>query len=155
MQMVLDDNEFTNDQLLEYMKKAYGTQINGNPFGLNILNRWIERGNIAQAYGGNKIEKVVRLEDAGNIRIITVRNLSKSDIESFYGSLNDYEKTLNKKRAVQKIHGSKKPRKLRTELYYQLLGSRNTTIKTKVILPSNYKELGITSKQRKPAGKRK
>ena len=113
------------------------------------MNRWIEIGNIPEAYGGNKILKTQLYKQLGDLCILTIENLSREDIEYTYGSLDDYEIVHTKKRKVPVIPYNKKPKKIRTELYYQLAGSKDNTkkLKGKSVLPNNWKELGIRSDQ--------
>jgi len=57
--------------------------------------------------------------------------------------------TKNKKRRADKIANYTTPRKQRTELYYKILGSKNTTKKTlkQSTIPNYFKEAGGKSNQ--------
>jgi hypothetical protein len=103
---------------------------------------------LPDAYGGNRILKVDRYKELDNLRIITVERLSRGDIEAVYGALSNFKETLNKFRAQTPRIRS---RKLRTELYYQLLGSRGR--RKAVVIPDDYRMVGIRENQFK-RGKR-
>ena len=119
MKFEFEFNEFTVWDLLEYLQWAYGTQISGQPFTIHNVNVWIRMKKIADAYGGNRILRVDRYGELENIRILTIEHLNREDIEAVLSKLSEFKETLNKSRAT--IPRTSK-QKLRTELYYQLLG---------------------------------
>jgi hypothetical protein len=129
--------------LLEYLKRAYGAQIGGQPFTIHNVNVWIRMKKLPDTYGGNRILQVDRYKELENLRVITIERLDREDIETVYGALSDFKETLNKQRArtpeIRKV-------KSRTELYYQLLGKTGRKGKAMAI-PDNYKEMGIRENQ--------
>lgn len=138
-----EPNEFTTWDLLEYMDRAYGAQVSGQPFTIHNVNVWIRLGKLPEAYGGNRILRVDRYKDFGNLRIITIEHLDREDIEAAFGALCNFKERLNKSRA----RVCRTPRrKLRTEFYYRLLGSRGKRDKT-IVIPDNYRMLGIRENQ--------
>jgi hypothetical protein len=148
MEFEFESNEFTTWDLLEYLQRAYGAQVSGQPFTISNVNVWIRMKKLPDAYGGNRILKVDRYKELDNLRIITVERLSRGDIEAVYGALSNFKETLNKFRAQTPRIRS---RKLRTELYYQLLGSRGR--RKAVVIPDDYRMVGIRENQFK-RGKR-
>ena len=143
MQFEFESNEFTAWDLLEYLQRAYGSQISGQPFAIHNVNVWIRIKKLPDAYGGNRISLLVRYKELRNLRVITIEHLNREDIEAVYGSLSRFKETLNRRRAKPpKV----RKQKLRTELYYQLLGSRGKRSKA-IAIPDNYKEMGIRENQ--------
>jgi hypothetical protein len=58
MKILFEENEFTTNELLNYLKAAYRIQINGTPFSHYNINNWIRNGKIPEAYGNHKISNV-------------------------------------------------------------------------------------------------
>ncbi|MBN8856568.1 MAG: hypothetical protein BGO55_24045 [Sphingobacteriales bacterium 50-39] len=143
MRIEFEGNEFTTWDLLEYLQRGYGTQISGQPFTIYNVNCWIRIKKLPDAYGGNRILQVDRYKELGNLRILTIERLNREDIEAVYGSLSKFTETLNKRRANMPREGK---RKLRTELYYQLLGSKGKRSRA-LVISDNYKEMGIRENQ--------
>ncbi|HVU54940.1 MAG TPA: hypothetical protein VHD83_07785 [Puia sp.] len=142
MRIEFEANEFTAWDLLEYLQRGYGTQVSGQSFTIHNINAWIRIKKLPDAYGGNRILRVDRYKEIGNLRILTIEHLNREDIEAVYGSLNEFTEALNKRRAdMPRI----RKKKLRTELYYQLLGSQGK--RTQTLIPDNYKEIGIRENQ--------
>ena len=141
MNIEFEDNEFTSHELLDYLKKAYGSQINGAPFYAYNINNWIRIGKIPTAYGDHKILKVVTIPEFNNHRVITIEGLTR-DI------LNDLD-LMEFKLKSEKITKTKRPRKHRTTFYFQTLKKlgKQYTRKTLLILPENWKEVGIKTNQ--------
>jgi hypothetical protein len=147
-----EDNEFTSWEILEYLKNVYGTQINGSPFkNINIQN-WIRIRKLPDAYGGCKIIKTTRYKELYNLLVLTIDGLRRSELTEVVGSVSAFKETLNKRRAIDKIPFSKKPRKQRTKLYYQILkkAGKQYTKKTlkQATLPEDWKSAGIKGNQR-------
>lgn len=143
MKYEFGSNEFTSWDLLEYLQRAYGTQVSGQPFTIHNINVWIRMKKIADAYGGNKILRVDRYGELENLRILTIEHLDREDIEAVLGKLSEFKETLNKSRASTP---RRRKQKLRTDLYYQLLGGREKRSKA-IAIPDNYKEMGIKENQ--------
>lgn len=153
MEYEFESNEFTTWGLLEYLKRAYGAQINGQPFTIHNVNAWIRMKKLPDAYGGSRILQVDRYKDLDNLRVLTIGHLNREDIEAVYGSLSEFTETLNRRRAdTPRI----RKKKNRTELYYQLLGSKGKRSRA-LAIPDNYKEMGIRENQfkGKPASKKR
>jgi len=153
MKIEFEANEFTTWDLLEYLQRGYGTQISGQPFTIHNVNAWIRIKKLPDAYGGNRILQVDRYKELDNLRVLTIEHLDREDIEAAYGSLREFTETLNKRRAdMPRI----RKKKLRTELYYQLLGSKGKRTQT-LVIPDNYKEMGIRENQfiGRPASKKR
>jgi hypothetical protein len=143
MDIKFEQNEFTTSDLLEYLRRGYGSQISGERFSIHNINVWVRMGKIADAYGGNKILRADRYKELGNIRILTIEHLNRSDIEYAYGAFGRFMETINKARAKPP---KARKQKLRTEFYYQLLGGRGRRGKA-IVIPDNYKEVGIRENQ--------
>jgi hypothetical protein len=143
MKFEFESNELIAWDLLEYMQRAYGAQISGQPFTTHNINIWIRMKKLPDAYGGNRILRVDRYKELENLRVLTIEHLNREDIEAVYGSLSQFKETLNKRRAKP---SKARKQKLRTELYYQLLGSRGKRSKA-ITIPDNYKEMGIRENQ--------
>jgi hypothetical protein len=141
MNIEFEDNEFTSHELLDYLKRAYGSQINGAPFSAYNINNWIRIGKIPMAYGDHQIIKVVVAPEFNDNRVITVEGLTR-DILSDLGLLGFH---LKSKKTVR----TKRPRKHRTQFYYQTLKKlgKQYTRKTLTILPENWREVGIKANQ--------
>lgn len=141
MNIEFEDNEFTSRELLNYLKRAYGSQINGAPFSAYNINNWIRIGKIPTAYGDHRILKVVITPEFNNYRVITIEGLTR-DILSDLG-------LLGFKLKPEKTAKAKRPRKHRTPFYYQTLKKlgKQYTRKTLSILPENWKQVGIKANQ--------
>lgn len=145
MTYCFDDNEFSKWDLLEYVSRAYGTQISGEPFSIHNVNVWIRVKKLPDAYGGNRILDVIRYNQLDGLTMIHIDQLSRSDIEAVYGKLSEFTRALNHSRAVTPRLKGKGKRKQRTELYHQILKDRKSL--QKPAIPNNYKELGIKENQ--------
>jgi hypothetical protein len=141
MNIEFEDNEFTSHELLDYMKGAYGSQINGAPFSAYNINNWIRMGKIPTAYGDHRILQVVITPEFNNYRVITIEGLTR-DIKD---ALDLMEFKSQSGKAVK----TKRPRKHRTTFYFQTLKKlgKQYTRKTLSVLPKNWKEVGIKSNQ--------
>ncbi len=141
MNIHFEDNEFTSHELLDYLKRAYGSQINGALFSAYNINNWIRIGKIPTAYGDHRILKVVITPEFNNYRVITIEGLTR-DI------LNDLDLMEFKLQSGKKSK-TKRPRKHRTSFYFQTLEKlgKQYTRKTLSILPENWKEVGIKTNQ--------
>lgn len=143
MIFTFEQNEFTTWDLLEYMERAYGAQVSGQPFTIYNVNVWIRMKKLPDAYGGNRILHDDRYKELGNLRVITIAHLNREDIEAAYGTLGRFTEALNKSRAqTPRI----RKQKLRTELYYRQLGSRGRKGKA-IAIPDNYMMVGIKENQ--------
>jgi hypothetical protein len=141
MNIEFEENEFTSHELLDYLKRAYGSQINGAPFSAYNINNWIRIGKIPMAYGDHRILKVVVTPEFNNYRVITIEGLTR-DILSDLELLGFNLKSGNTVK-------TKRPRKQRTQFYFQTLKKlgKQYTRKTLSILPENWKEVGIKANQ--------
>jgi hypothetical protein len=143
MIFTFEANEFTTWDLLEYVERAYGAQVSRQPFTIHNVNVWIRMKKLPDAYGGNRILRDDRYKELDNLRIITVEHLNRKDIEAVFGTLSRFTEALNKSRAqTPRI----RKQKLRTELYYRVLGSRGKQGKV-VAIPDNYRMVGIKENQ--------
>jgi hypothetical protein len=136
-----EDNEFTSHELLDYMKGAYGSQINGAPFSVYNINNWIRIGKIPTAYGDHRVLKVVITPEFNNYRVISIEGLTRDILSDLW--------LLEFKLKSGKTSKTKRPRKQRTSFYFQTLNKvgKQYTRKTLSILPENWKEVGIKTNQ--------
>jgi hypothetical protein len=154
-------NEISASELLEYLKRAYGCQINGSPFSSISINNWLRQKAVPQAYGGYKILMATRYKALGNLLVLTLDGFNREEMEALVGSLCDYEETKNRLRKQDQLPKESGPRKKRTRLYYQFLkkGGKQWTKKTldQAILPLYYKEAGVKQNQlpKRKAAKKK
>jgi hypothetical protein len=141
MNIEFGNNEFTTHELLDYLKKAYGSQINGAQFSAYNINNWVRIGKIPTAYGDHRILKVVIIPEFNNYRVLSIEGLTR-DILSDLG-------LMGFKLRSEKTAKTKRPRKHRTQFYYQTLKKlgKQYTRKTLSILPENWKEVGIKANQ--------
>ena len=151
MEYQFEDNEFTSWDILEFLKNVYGAQVNGSPFtNINIQN-WIRNKKLPEFYGGHRIIKTDRYKELNNLLVLTLENLNRSELTELVGCLSNFRETLNMRRAVDKIDYNKKPRKLRTGLYYQILkkAGKQYTKKTikRATLPECWKAAGVKANQ--------
>src|SRR5437879_3882372 len=114
-------NEATGWEVLEYLRRAYGTQISGAPFTIYNLNNWIRIKKLPEAYGGNKIIAAQRYKELGNLMVLTIDGWNRAEVAYLVGHLSDYEETKNHKRKQDTRAKSARPRKQRTRLYYEIL----------------------------------
>lgn len=136
-------NEFIVADILEYMRRAYGRKVDGSIFTTYNVDSWLSTGKIPDAYGGNKILDITHYKELGQLKVITIEHLDRNDIEAIYGSLSDFRLTLNKRRAREP---KARKRKVRTELYYQILGKKSQA-KNPIMLPNDYRAKGIKENQ--------
>lgn len=140
----LETDEFTTWTLLEYLKLAFGAQVNGRAFTVNLLLHWIRDEKIPESYGGHRIYQVQRHKELYNMCTFRVEHLDRHEIAAMMGRLDEYATHLNKRRVAEtKKRGRKK---VRTEFYYQQLPERK---RRGTVVPDNYAELGITKRQLK------
>jgi hypothetical protein len=141
MNIAFEDNEFTTHEILKYLKRAYGSQINGAPFSAYNINNWIRISKIPTAYGDHRILQVVTSPEFGNHRVITIEGLNR-DIINDLSFLEFNPQSAEKSKA-------KRSRKQRTTFYFQTLEKlgKQYTKKTMSILPGNWKEVGIKANQ--------
>ena len=95
MEFEFESNEFTTWDLLEYLQRAYGAQIGGQPFTIHNVNVWIRMKKLPDAYGGNRILLVERYKELENLRVLTIERLDRGDIEAVYGALGEFKEALN------------------------------------------------------------
>lgn len=143
MEYQLESDEFTTWTLLEYLKLAFGAQINGKPFAVSNILFWVRTGKLPESYGGHRIYEAQRYKELNNILTFRVEHLNREEIEEMIGQLDHYAVHLKSK---QRVAESKKRgrKKVRTELYYQMLPERK---RRGTVVPNNYAELGISKKQ--------
>lgn len=142
MTFQLESDEFTTWTLLEYLKLAFGAQVNGRAFTIRTIDPWLRASKIPESYGGHRIYQQCRHKALNNVLTFRVEHLNRHDIEEMIGKLDGYTETLNKRRVAPKKKGGRK--KVRTELYYQSLPLRR---RRGTVIPNNYAELGITKQQ--------
>lgn len=145
--MTLNDNEFTSGEIMQYMKAAYGRQLNGNSFQHYMIKTWSQAGRIPDIYGGHKIEGY----RVGAITIWMIEGLSRDILQH----LDELRSQLKSKEIEVKEDRRQRPRRQRTAFYYQMLGKRNQSIMTREdsVLPFNWKQLGVKSTQLVDRGK--
>ena len=141
MEIQFKENEFTFHELLHYLKKAYGCQINGAPFSAYNVNNWIRAGKIPMLYGDHRILNVVKTPEFGGLKVFTLEGLTRDTLEDLH--LIQVESFRNE---LPKI---KRPRKHRTRLYYKILerNGKQYTKKTISMLPDQWKLAGIKGNQ--------
>lgn len=103
---------------------------------------------IPDAYGGHRILERTVHEDLDDLEVVKVEGLSRADIENAWGAFASFKERLEKHQTEE----PKRKSKVRTELYYQILGKKG---KTQTAIPDNYTELGITRRQFKQKSKQK
>lgn len=152
MKIEFEDNEFTTQELLSFLKTAYVSQINGKPFTGATIRNWIEIRHFPIAYGGYKIVSNNLYKQYGNMRVLALDGLTRGDVVAMIGSMqND--------RNIKKIAPIKiaLPRKQRTKLYYQTLQAAGKQYTKKMLaqstLPLYWKEAGIKKNQLVKKGK--
>jgi len=141
MKIEFSDNEFTFHELLKYMKEAYGSQISGAPFLAYNINNWIRIGKIPMAYGDHRILKVEKVKEFSNAKVLTLEGLTRDTLDDLH--LFEFKPTY------EELPKTKRPRKHRTQLYYQILEKvgKQHTKKTLSILPTQWKLAGIKPNQ--------
>lgn len=134
------DNQLTTRELFQYVKAAYGKQVNGNEFTYSTVNTWLRNKAVPVAYGGHKITDIEKREEF-NMSILTVTNFDRSILSG----VKDMPKPPPPLPKVSRA------RKQRTKLYYEILekAGKQTTVKTlkDATLPDDYLELGIRKNQ--------
>jgi hypothetical protein len=142
MNIQFEYNEFTTHELMQYIKAAYGTQINGAAFRPINLSNWIRIKKIPEAYGGHRITSIKTIEGINNARVLTIEGLTRDVLVSL--------DLLSKKIRVE-IPKLKRARKQRTPFYYKILekAGKQYTKKTKQIstIPESWKTIGIKQNQ--------
>ena len=139
------ENEFTTAEILYFLKKAYGKQINCKPFTSAIISNWIRIRHFPLVYGGYRIISSSIYKEYGRIRTLMLDGLTRIEAEEMIGSLEDaYNKPIKSTKEL-------KPRKHRTKLYYQVLESAGKQYTKKTIkeatLPTCWKLAGIKTNQ--------
>jgi hypothetical protein len=141
-----EENEFTSWELLQYLKKAYGHQLNGAPFTATNVCNWRREGKLPDLYGGYKIVAENRYKELGNLLVITLDGFTRTMMEQMVGDpLADMAETVNRQRKADVVPKAKRPRKQRTKLYYSLLPKSKQTTKATLsdsTLPNYWKEAG-------------
>lgn len=138
----LESDEFTTWTLLEYLKLAYGVQINGRSFTVHTVLNWVAALKMPDSYGGHRIYQVQRHKELYNMMTFRVEHLNRHDIADMLGKLDQYATQLNKRRVAETKKKGRK--KVRTEFYYQQLPVRK---RRGTVVPDNYAELGISKRQ--------
>ena len=145
MKITFQENEFTRTDILEYLTKAFGRQINGNRFSTYNLNNWARVCKIPNLYGGHKILRVVKYPIGRGIKIYTLEGLTRDVINNVELLQNNF--LINKKRIDKRTL----PRKFRTQYYYDVLAKAGKQYCRRTlqdsILPDNWKEIGIKQNQ--------
>lgn len=141
---MLKDNQFTTWSLLEYMRRAFGSKVNGSAFNSDDICAWCRQMKVPVAYGGHKILDLVFDAEFDSLRIMTIEGLSREDIEATLGNLDKFERDLRNNRKAQVL---KKPTRIRTPFYFKMLGKKLEAPGTQPLLPDNWKELGIIKTQ--------
>jgi hypothetical protein len=150
MKYKFEENEFTTWQLLEFMKQSYGRQLNGSSFTSTNIQNWIRQKAIPALYGGYKIVAVKKYKELNNLLVLTLNGLSRKEAEKLIGSLSSFEETRNKKRRLEPISKSTRPRKLRTKFYFQMLPKSKQYTKALLdqsTIPNFWKHTGIRRNQ--------
>lgn len=133
-------NEFTISEVLDYLKAAFGYQINGSPFKSHNIHNWIRLRKLPDAYGGYKIQDVINVK--GISKVIVLEGLNREIL----GELQMLSRT-----PIIELPQSKKPRKQRTKLYYESLekAGKQYTRKTKKLatISNQWKAAGIKPNQ--------
>lgn len=146
MRIEFQENEFTRTEILEYLTKAYGRQLNCNRFSTYNLNNWTRVGKIPDLYGGHRILKVERIEELRRLKVYTLEGLTR-EIAKDVDLLNNPKKQIPKKF----LNKNSLVRKHRTQYYYDILkkAGKQYTRKTieQSILPDNWKIRGIKQNQ--------
>ena len=73
------------------MINSYGTKVDGSLFVANDVLNWIRGGKIPDVYGGNRIVSSTVYVNLNELRVLTIENLSREDIEFSYGKLDTIE----------------------------------------------------------------
>lgn len=158
MKYEFEQNEFTSWELLEYMKLAYGSQLNGSAFTSTNLQNWIRQRRIPDLYGGFKIIGVDRYKELNNLLVLSLDGFTRNEAEALVGSLSSFEETVNKRRKLERIKKSSRPLKHRTKFYFKLLPkSKQYTRKLleQSTLPDFWKDAGIKRNQMVKGRKKK
>lgn len=136
----LEFNQLTTRELLQYVRNAYGLQVNGNEFGYITVSTWMRNKRVPLAYGGHKIVNIEK-RDEFNMSVLTLEDFDRSILSAV-------KEIARPQIDIPKVS---RPRKQRTALYYEILESKGkqTTKKTLKgsILPDNYLALGIKPNQ--------
>ena len=142
MDIQFECNEFTTHELMQYIKAAFGKQINGAPFGPTNLSNWLRMKKIPEAYGAHRITSIKAITGISNVRILTVEGLTRDVLEHL---------DLLANGSTGPLPRMKRPRKQRTPFYYQVLeaAGQQYTRKTKVTatLPPSWNAIGIKQAQ--------
>lgn len=139
----LSSNMVTTSELRQYMIAAYGRQVNGEEFTATQVAHWVRRRQVPEVYGGHKILEA-KLVQPFRVTVLTLTDFDRSILEDL--------EVLKKTAQGPKVQ---LPRKQRTRLYYQILGSRNTTKKTLKAATLPDKSTGVKANQRVREKKRK
>ncbi len=145
----LQDNQFTISELLAYLKKVYGSKLNGSEFTLENVLAWLVIGHMPECYGGHLISSI----RMSGMRVLMINGLSREDMQYIDQAIQKSAQVKSLLEAHDVIHGhtttiktlapSEIPKARRTRLYYQ-------TAKLPVpkdVLPDNWRALGIKANQ--------
>lgn len=136
----MESNQLTTRELFNYMKLAYGKQINGSPFTYNLITMWMRVGAVPTAYGGYKVVNIEKYQNF-NMSVLTLEGFDRSILDDIH---------LVAKPQVD-IPAVSRPRKQRTKLYYEILKKNRKLFTRKTLeastLPNNWRELGIKPNQ--------
>ena len=150
MNIEFEYNEFTTHELMQYIKAAFGTQINGAAFSPTNISNWLRHKKIPEAYGGHKITSIKSITGISNVHVLTLEGLTRDVLDNL-----DLLRHTNAK-PVPKL---KQARKQRTPFYYQILekAGKQYTRKTKQLatIPQTWKTIGIKQNQLVKPGNRK
>jgi hypothetical protein len=141
MELRFKENEFTFHGLLGYLKRVYGTQINGRTFSSYNVNDSIHAGKISMLYGDPRILNVVKTPEFGGLKVFTLEELTRDILEDI--NLIQLEPVRGQ------LPETERPRKHRTRLYYQILEKvgKQYASKTLSMLPKQWKQAGVKGKQ--------
>jgi hypothetical protein len=144
MKIQFQENEFTRTDILQYLTKAYGRQLNGNRFSIHNLNNWARVGKIPNLYGGHRILQVDTYPIGKGIKIYTLEGLTRDIVK-------DVDLLPNKTPLTKRVDKRTLPRKHRTQYYYDILAKHGKQYTRRTlsdsILPDNWKEIGIKQNQ--------
>jgi hypothetical protein len=133
-------NEFTVSEILDYLKAAFGYQINGSPFKSYHIYNWIRLRKLPDAYGGYKILDVISMKGLSKVIVLDGFNREMLDDVQMFSPP-----------PITILPQIKRPRKQRTRLYYELLekAGKQYTRKTKKLatISNQWKAAGIKPNQ--------
>lgn len=144
MKIEFEENEFTTQELLSFLKSAYVSQLNGKPFTGATIRNWVEIKHFPLAYGGYKIISNILYKQYGNMRVLTLEGLTREDVIEMVGWMQEHDE-------MEIVSENRQPRKQRTKLYYETLQAAGKQYTKKTLaqstLPLYWKEAGIKKNQ--------